>query len=311
MVDYAALEDELPMCVIVPRFIDAELFTLEHSLNSIFRQNYTNYLAVVYSSGKQEIDDFVDRYLRLNNISANNYRLANRSGKKTALERIRDAVHNHCQNKSFAFVLEAGNAFLTRNVLKDFNGRYNHYLYGFVWSNHFEISPKEGFTARFNSYYPSKVEISDRNYKDKLSFQLFSFNTEVFKEIKEEDFKDDSGNYFEAYLAPIVAPLLQLSCGFTTHIRGMHAVVYRHSAFEQDQQREKQALEQLSKRSKYACSAHIEAVKQSRIHFHPLLDEISESRKQKGGIVATPAGDVTAIDLLRVDKDGKGYFCFY
>lgn len=145
MVDYAGLEDELPMCVILPRFVEAEVFALEHSLNSVFRQNYSNYRAVIFGSGSPQQQDFLGRYLRLSNISADNYRLVRDSSKKTALERIREAVHNHCPEKSFAFVLEAGNAFLTRNVLKDFNGRFNHYLYGLVWSNHFEINEKERF----------------------------------------------------------------------------------------------------------------------------------------------------------------------
>lgn len=85
MVDYASLEDELPMCVIVPRYINAEIFAIEHSLNSIFRQNYSNYLAVIYRSDQEKVNKFVSRYLRVNNISASNYKYIKTGDKKAAL----------------------------------------------------------------------------------------------------------------------------------------------------------------------------------------------------------------------------------
>jgi hypothetical protein len=39
-------------------------------------------------------------------------------------------------------------------------------------------------------------------------------------------------------------------------------------------------------------------------HNHPVLDYVSESRVQKGGIISTPKGEFSAVNLAFINKDG-------
>ena len=85
------------MCLIVPSYSNAPLAALGQTLNSIFRQNYTNYLAVIFPSEEARINTLVETYLRRNSINSSNYILANNPNKTTPIENIYNAVHNYCQ----------------------------------------------------------------------------------------------------------------------------------------------------------------------------------------------------------------------
>lgn len=61
----------------------------------------------------------------------------------------------------------------------------------------------------------------------------------------------------------------------------------------------------------YSCSKYIEATWEKGRHNHPVLDYISEPRKQKGGMIATPTGDVRAIDPYHFNSQGQTYLSGY
>ena len=49
--------DEIPMCIVVPGYNNNARFRLEYNLNSIFRQNYTNYFAVILNDASTDGSD--------------------------------------------------------------------------------------------------------------------------------------------------------------------------------------------------------------------------------------------------------------
>jgi hypothetical protein len=60
----------------------------------------------------------------------------------------------------------------------------------------------------------------------------------------------------------------------------------------------------LKTRKNYSCSPDLQRKKDALIHNHPVLDYISESRKQAGGIMVTPNGSLRVVDP-HFTKDGK------
>jgi cellulose synthase/poly-beta-1,6-N-acetylglucosamine synthase-like glycosyltransferase len=65
---------EIPMCVVLPSYNNNAKFRIEYNLNSVFNQNYTNYLAVIINDVSTDGSDEVYRkYLNFYNISKSVY----------------------------------------------------------------------------------------------------------------------------------------------------------------------------------------------------------------------------------------------
>jgi hypothetical protein len=86
----------VPFCAIVPNYANLSIHYIEYSLNSIFRQDYSKFVAVIFSSDRKEINSFIRKYLYINSIPTSKYMFVNASTSRTALENIHEAVHSHC-----------------------------------------------------------------------------------------------------------------------------------------------------------------------------------------------------------------------
>jgi hypothetical protein len=288
--------------VIVPNYLEVQHHILEYSLNSIFRQNYSNYRVVLFSHSSAATSAFLQNYLRLNNISESNYLFMQTAANRTALENIYDAVHTHCSKDSIAFIIEGGSSLLGKKVLRTFGYAYNHNPHAVLFSNHFKVNLKDDFADWGGTIAPSSKQIENRDLSGNIYYQLLSFRTEVFRQINVSDFKDDSGRFFDAFTLPILAPLLQLSCGLYKKISGVHYMQLTETQARIE--KEKAVLGMLKTRKNYSCSPDLQRKKDALIHNHPVLDYISESRKQAGGMMTTPKGSVRVVDP-HFTKDGK------
>ena len=54
---FARATEEIPMCVIAPGFNNNARFRVGNNLNSIFRQNYTNYFVVLINDASNDGSD--------------------------------------------------------------------------------------------------------------------------------------------------------------------------------------------------------------------------------------------------------------
>ena len=132
------------MCVIVPGYNNNALFRIEQSLNSLFRQNYTNYYAVIIDDGSTDGSDALYRkYLEFYGIDPANYVYYHNQQNKGSLENVYDAIHNHCAPDSIAMVLDGDDEFADRNVLKALNAGYQSKHAGVIYSNFFWFNQKE------------------------------------------------------------------------------------------------------------------------------------------------------------------------
>lgn len=59
----------------MPKYHALPLYVLEHSFNSVFRQNYSNYRLLIYRHSEDSVNSFVRSYLQRHTISPNKYRL--------------------------------------------------------------------------------------------------------------------------------------------------------------------------------------------------------------------------------------------
>ena len=74
------------MCIIAPGFNNNAQFRLENNLNSIFRQNYTNYFVVLINDASNDgSDELFRKYINHYEIDPNKYVYLENSQRKTAL----------------------------------------------------------------------------------------------------------------------------------------------------------------------------------------------------------------------------------
>ena len=93
--------EEIPMCIVVPGYNNNARFRLEYNLNSIFRQNYTNYFAVIINDASTDgSDELFRNYLRHYGINPHRYVYIENLQRKTALENIYMAAHEYCSTDS-------------------------------------------------------------------------------------------------------------------------------------------------------------------------------------------------------------------
>lgn len=77
------------MCLIVPGYNNNDQFRIEHNLNSIFAQNYTNYFVVIIDD--HSIDESLEtyrKYLAFHRIDKKKYVLLSNRRREGALHNI-------------------------------------------------------------------------------------------------------------------------------------------------------------------------------------------------------------------------------
>ena len=86
------------MCIIAAGYKNNERFRIEHNLNSIFMQNYTNYKVVVIDDNSPDKSiEMYKKYFEFYRIDKEKYILLSTDKTFTALPNIYFSIMNHCK----------------------------------------------------------------------------------------------------------------------------------------------------------------------------------------------------------------------
>lgn len=209
-------KEELPMCLVACSYNNNANFRIEYNLNSVFRQNYSNYFAVIINDVSYDGTDLTYRkYFDFYNISKERYVYIENHRRKTSLENIYDAVHGHCSADSIVMLLDADDELLGRNTMKLFNAMYHFYGGGEIYSNFYTYIVDDmlepGFSASYSLEEKQALRFREQNAK---TAHLQTFNSTLFRNIDKTNFLSPNGDFYKitADLA-IEFPVMEKACG--------------------------------------------------------------------------------------------------
>jgi hypothetical protein len=102
---------------------------------------------------------------------------------------------NHCKPEEIFLIVDGDDELLGRQVLKLFNSVFQEKKLWFVYSNFLSMTGSVGFSRAF------PVQTIERNSYRSYPFvtsHLRAFYTKLFTNIKDEDLKDEQGEYLRA-----------------------------------------------------------------------------------------------------------------
>lgn len=83
-------------------------FRIEYSLNSIFKQNYSNYFVVIAANKAEDSsDELYRKYLHFYNISPNKYVYIENTEDQSRMSNIYTAAHQYCARDSIVITLDS------------------------------------------------------------------------------------------------------------------------------------------------------------------------------------------------------------
>lgn len=109
---------------------------------------------------------------------------------------------------------------MNREVLKTFSLTFMKSHSALIIADHAKVSIHRDYVRNYRVSLPSRSQINDLDLKGRLNYRLFSFRLQVYKEINPIDLKNDSGQYFNDFTAPLLVPLLQLCCKSRMRLAG-------------------------------------------------------------------------------------------
>lgn len=121
---------------------------------------------------------------------------------------LRTAATNFCEPHEIFLVVDGDDQLLGRQVLKLFNARFQETNSWFVYSNFMSFVGNTGFSR------PLKEEVMEANSYRQTNFvtsHLRAFYTKLFLLVKEDDLKDEAGEYLRAANdVAICIPILEM-----------------------------------------------------------------------------------------------------
>lgn len=145
----------------VPSYNNNANFRIEFNLNSIFRQNYTNYFAVIINDASSDGSDLLYRkYLHFYQINPERYVYISNPTRKTAMENLYSAITKHCSEDSIVINLDGDDELIGKNVFKIFNANYQRTNMGVIYSNYHRFRADNTFELGRTKDYPADVKAS-------------------------------------------------------------------------------------------------------------------------------------------------------
>jgi glycosyltransferase involved in cell wall biosynthesis len=145
------------MCILVPGYNNNAKFRIEHNLNSIFMQNYTNYKAVIIDDASTDGSlEIYKKYFAFYKIDKKYYTLISNPKKATAMTNHYFGTIFHCRKDSIVLNLDGDDEFIGRNVLKLFNWGYQTKKSGVLYTNFYWYQQPTtlmyGFTSEYSEH---------------------------------------------------------------------------------------------------------------------------------------------------------------
>ena len=135
---------------------------------------------------------------------------------KKPLYNIYWAAHNFCSDNSIMAVVDGDDFLIGRFVLKLFNAIYHRQDAWFVYSNFLLHISQLGFSKDYSEQTKQKGNFRAVGFK--MSHQ-HTFYTKLYRKIREEDLKDDNGEWFKvAYDIAIYFPMAEMSGTRIKHV---------------------------------------------------------------------------------------------
>jgi len=189
--------EELPFCIVVPTYNNKPEGRYLRNIRSIVMQNYSNYHIVVIDDGSTDgTGQLITQYLlNQTSISEYHYEVVRNEEQMKAMHNLRKAALEYCQPHEIFLIVDGDDELVGRQVLKLFNSVFQKTGAWFVYSNFIMNQASIGYSRPF----PRKV-IEDNGYRNYpfVTSHLRAFYTQLFANIKEEDLRDENGQYYSA-----------------------------------------------------------------------------------------------------------------
>ena len=144
----------MPVCLIVRTYNNNAQFRVEYNLNSIFTQNYSNYMAIIANDASTDGTDLViRRYFDFFQIPKEKYAYVSSKTRNTALENTYYAIKNICSDDSIVLVLDGDDEILGRNTFKTFNREHQRLKGGWIYTNNFHYVQKKSIKLGSSKEY--------------------------------------------------------------------------------------------------------------------------------------------------------------
>ena len=122
---------------------------------------------------------------------------------------IRKAAKEYCKPDEIFMIIDGDDEMLGRQVLKLFNSVFQKQKAWFVYSNFLNLAHNVGYSRPFP---PQTIKNNIYRKHPFVTSHLRAFYTKLLVNIKEEDLKDSTGNYFKAANdVAICIPILEQS----------------------------------------------------------------------------------------------------
>jgi glycosyltransferase involved in cell wall biosynthesis len=212
---------ELPFCIVVPTLNNAKGFRYQYNLQSMVNLDYKNFKVVIVDDASTDHTyELIRQWIEENRITLNIVVLTNEK-RRTAVPNIHRAVTDHCGSEDIVVLVDGDDELLGRYSLKVFNHLYQKSGAGVVYSNHLQFYTHIKQVYRGWSMNYSDEEKKNNRYRDvpQRIAHLRSFKASLYRQIKEEDLKDEKGEWLTStYDEVICLPILELSCGRIVYV---------------------------------------------------------------------------------------------
>lgn len=116
---------QLPFCIVVPSFNNANNFRYEYNLQSIFNQDYSNYRVVIIDDASTDNTTALIKYfLKKSKELASKVVLITNKKQMNTVPNVHMAIKKYCQPKEIGFFVDGDDQLVGKNVFKVYNAIY-------------------------------------------------------------------------------------------------------------------------------------------------------------------------------------------
>jgi hypothetical protein len=178
---------QLPFCLVVNSYNNAQSGLIYRNIDSILQQNYTNYhIAYTDDASTDSTGAKVQQYLTLKSFPQSKLNITINPTKNGMMQNIYQAVHNHCKDGEIVVMLDGDDSLVGVNVLGLLNALYQKERPAVLWANFVSIFNNNQVAMGFSRDYSEKQKADGtfRKMKGFIASHLKTFFVDVFKKIK-------------------------------------------------------------------------------------------------------------------------------
>tara|TARA_R110002012_G_scaffold315603_2_gene529600 strand:- start:2536 stop:3276 length:741 start_codon:yes stop_codon:yes gene_type:complete len=178
------------------------------SITSVLRQTYKNYVHVIVDDmSTDRTPEAIQNYVE----KSDKIVFVRNKEKKCSLENIHDAIKGSAGDDDIVVILDGDDFLAAPNVLENLNKIYNENKCWLTYGSYMNLSDR--LKGKFSKKLPDWV-IDNNSYRDYswCTSHLRTFKGFLFNSIKDEDFKNSDGQFYDmAGDLVIMFPMLEMS----------------------------------------------------------------------------------------------------